>query len=124
MTWWLLPAALLLGVIAMHSMVSAPVGHAAHATAGHPASGQHVESASTATAVLDAPATEGGSADLGCGAMLLMCLAVLVLAALSLLAAPARRWLERSPTPHRRTAARARPPFVGPVLLTTSILRC
>lgn len=127
--WWLLVPALLLGVIAMHAMVSAPGqhdGHAGSATAS--AAMTHTPDPVTTSsdrAMTTAPEPAGGAADLGCGATLLMCLAVLLVVVLTLLAGPARRWIGRGPTYSSAQLVARRPPFmVMPVLLTTSILRC
>ncbi len=118
--WWVLAPAVLLGVIAMHSMVSAPADHADHA--------EHVMIVAPADAASSdhaaAPATEDGAAQAACG-LLMVCLAVLLAAALTLLAGPVRCPLERARTSSPGEVVPRRPPFrVMPVLLTTSILRC
>ena len=119
---WLLAPALLLGVIAMHAMVSAPTGHAEHVDHAVVAASVDTASADHATAM---PPAEGGSADLGCGTVLMMCLAILLAVALVLRSAPARRWLARGRRAWSGGPVLRRSPFaVMPVLLSTSILRC
>lgn len=117
--WWLVVPALLLGVIAMHSMVSAPGQHADHGVTT-------VSAVTQAQASVDhAPEPADSGADLSCGAMFLMCLAVLLVAALVLLRGPARRWIERSRRHSSGPVVAKRPQFRPmPVLATISILRC
>lgn len=132
--WWILVPALLLGVIAMHSMVSGPGQHTDHAASPTSAAASVVAgtdhgadpgAASHHSAMASAPEPAGGTTDLGCGAMLLMCLAVLLVAALALWAGPVRRWSERGRTHASAPVGARRPPFMTmPVLQTTSILRC
>lgn len=121
--WSVLAPALLLGVIAMHAMVSTPAAHAEHQVADH----AMVEPADPAAThqFAAAPTTEGGSADLGCGALMVMCLAVLLTVALLLRTGPVRRRLGRGRLLRDARAFQRRSPFaVMPVLATTSICRC
>lgn len=127
--WWLLVPALVLGVVAMHSTVSAPGQHDAHAesTTSSGAMAHALDPGTTShdRVMTAAPEPAGGATDLGCGAMLLMCLAVLLVAVLILAAGPTRRWIGRGRTNSPVLFVPSRPPFRAmPVLLTTSILRC
>lgn len=118
---WILAPALVLGVVAMHATITTPslVGRDAVAM-------QVVDAHPVHPTVTDAaPAGEPAPAGPDCGALVMVCLGIVLALAVGLIAGPARAWLDRCRPLAPLHAARQRPPFAPmSVLLTTSILRC